>query len=182
MPNLTLEGRLKGLPDIQRTWLWEIYIPNVNTIPNMPDIKDDDLVIRARTCSLPSRGNEAVESNFMGFKQFFPGKVTYGNTMEATFEEMEDQKIAKFLYAWRQYILDVDPNSPTAGASGALTKRISSRNIYILQYKHNGSALQKKVQLFNAWPENVSDVALDMNGGEAVKYSVTFRFDYWLLV
>ena len=79
--NMTLEGRLKHLPDIQRNWRWEIYIPNVNTIPGMPAIIDDDLVIRARTCSLPSRGNEAVESNFMGFKQFFPGKPTFGNTM-----------------------------------------------------------------------------------------------------
>lgn len=182
MPNLTLEGRLKQLPDVQRTWLWELYIPNISNIPGMPEIVDDDLVIRARTASLPQRGNESLESYFMGFKQLFPGKPTFGNTMEVQFEETEDQKVAKFLYAWRQYILDVNPNSPTAGASGAVTKRQATRNIYILQYKYHGDVLKKKVQLFNAWPSNVADVSLDMNGAESVKYSVTFSFDYWLFV
>ena len=84
MPNLTLEGRLKQLPDIQRSWLWEFYIPNVNTIP-FAGVTEEDLVIRARTCTLPSRGNEALESYFMGFKQFFPGKPLFGNTMEVQF-------------------------------------------------------------------------------------------------
>lgn len=179
--NLTLEGRLKQLPDVQRSWMWELYIPNVNTIPNA-GLTEEDITIRTRTASLPERGNETIESNFMGFKQFFPGKATFGNSMSTTIEETEDQKVSKFLYAWRQYILDVNPNSITAGASGALTKRQATRNMYILQYKYSGTVMEKKIQLFNAWPQAVAAVTLDMNGTEQIKFDVTWQFDYWLQV
>ena len=78
--------------------------------------------------------------------------------------------------------MDVNPDNPSGGNSGALKKRDATRNIWIIQYKYSEAQLEKRIRLFNAWPQNVADVALDMNGGESVKFSVTFQFDYWTLV
>ena len=83
-----IEDRLKNQPDIIRSYAWEVIIPEIGSVSE--SAKDsEDLVIRARITSIPSRGNEKIESNFVGMKQFFPGKPTFSNTISITFEEFE---------------------------------------------------------------------------------------------
>jgi hypothetical protein len=106
--------------------------------------------------------------------------------MSVTFEETEDQIIRKTLYEWQQKMFDVVPGSVTAGVSQAdhilgSTKRLLTQDVYLLMYKYNGELLDKKIKFVNAFPENVDDVAMSFDGGEAVKYSVTFKFDFWTL-
>jgi hypothetical protein len=141
----------------------------------------EDLIIRCRTASIPGRGFDSIESNFMGMKQFFPSKPTFSNTLAVTIEETEDQKVGKALYAWRQKIFDVDPASPKAGVSSGLVKRDLAKDIFLLMYRYNGSSFEKKIKFVNAWIQNVDDVGLDYAGNDAVKYSVTFQYDFWVL-
>lgn len=179
MSNFTIEGRAKLMPDVIRNWTFEVYIPNLSTIA--PSLKtEEDLVIRARSVTLPARGTEPMTSNFYGMVQHFPGKPTFGYTLPITFEETQDQIISKALYEWRQAIFNVDPTSPNAGASSLPLKRQLTRNINILQYAYNGTALEKKYVVYNCFPENVDDVNLSYDSNESVKYNATFRFDFWL--
>lgn len=181
MPNFTIEGRLKGLKDIQRPWMFELVIPDASVLTN-GIANTEDLIIRCRTASIPGRGFDTIESNFMGMKQFFPSKPTFSNTLAVSIEETEDQKVGKLLYAWRQKIFDVDPQSVKAGSSTGLVKRDLAKDIFLLMYKYDGTSFEKKIKFVNAWPQNVDDVGLDYaGGGESVKYSVTFQYDFWLL-
>ena len=77
MANFTIENRMKKLPDIQRTWMWELLIPAIANVTGgiMGDV--DDLIIRVRSAVIPGRQIESMTSEFMGMKQYFPGKTTF---------------------------------------------------------------------------------------------------------
>jgi hypothetical protein len=182
MANLTIEGRAKTLPDIQRNWMWELLIPAISDVTQgvMGDV--EDLVIRARTVVIPSRGNEPIESQFIGMKQFFPGKPTFGNTFEVTIEETEDQIVHKALTAWQNLIFNISPTLITGGQSLRPLKRDVAKDVYLLMYKYNGTEMENKIRFYNCFVQNVGDVSMAYNANEAVQFSTTFQFDFWELV
>lgn len=182
MANFTIEGRGKKMGDIARNWLYELSIPNISDV--VPTIKDEEgLVIRTRSAVIPGRTNEPIESVFMGLRQQFPGKETFSHTIEVMYEESENMYVAKALYDWKQKVFNVDPDAEIAGGSEAESKREGqSTDIFIKLYKYNHEKLDKMFRLVNCWPANVAEVTLDYTGNESIKYSVTFEFDYWVLV
>lgn len=181
MPNFTIEGRAKAIDDIQRTWKFELSIPNISEI--VEGVTDEGLTIRTRTANIPGRTNEPIESVFMGTKQQFPGKETFTHTLEVQYEESEDQYIAKALYAWKEKIFTVDPENDNAGGAQGLAKRNGlATDMFLKMYRYNNDPLEKMVRLFNAWPAVVPEVALDYNDNASVKYQVTFEYDFWTLM
>lgn len=181
--NMTIEGRMKTLPDIQRNWMWNLIIPGIRTVaPQSAILGEEDLIIRCRSFAIPPRAIEAVESNFMGLKQYFPMRPTVGGTVDATFEETEDQRISKIFYEWSQMIFNINPTNPlTAGKSKVPFKRAVAKDIFLIMYRYNGTPMEKAIRFVNAWPQNVSNVPLEYAGGAAVQYTVTFQYDYWTL-
>jgi hypothetical protein len=180
MPNFTLENRLGAIPDIQRNFLWEFLIPNINVMTNNI-IDTESLIIHTKTALIPGRSVEDIESFFMGMKQIFPGRVTFPNKMAIGIDEDESQIIHKGLYAWMQKQFDVDPDSATAGYSQVPTKRLMCTDVILRCYKYNGEKMENDSVLTNCRPSAIEDVNLDMAGNEKVNYSVTFTYDYWLL-
>jgi len=176
--NLTVEGRLGAISDIQRNFMFEVIIPNIGAMTDGA-IDVEGLTIRTKTCAIPSRGNEEIESYFQGMKQLFPGRPTFSNKLAVALDETEDQIVGKALYAWRQKIFDIDPSSPTAGYSHAPNKRALSTTIILRQYAYNGMSLENDFVFYNAWPSDVGDIELNMTGNEKVSYAVTFTFDFW---
>ena len=181
MPNLTIEGRAKTLPDIQRNFMWEIFIPDISDVTNgvMGDV--EDLVIRARTATIPGRGNEVITSEFVGMKQFFPGKPTFTNTFDVTVEETEDQIVKKALTEWQNQIFSVSPGSARGGQSQRPLKRDVAKDVYLLMYKYNGDEIEKRIRFYNCFVQNVGDMSMAYSGNEAVIYPVTFQYDFWEL-
>ena len=204
--NFTIEGRRSGsllTPDPQRTWLWEMIIPTIMPLaidlgglstfnPRallqtvIPTI-DDDLTIRCRSIAIPGSGFEFYESNFMGFKQKFPIKVKYTNTVTTEFEEFEDQIILKLLYCWKNKIIQQNAHAmppENMGGDGKMKfqdKMAYKRSITLNLYSFDGWKLQKSIVMVNAWPENVNEVNLTYDSSNSVKYSVDWGFDFWKL-
>jgi len=187
---LYIEGRnIKNFSDIQRTYNYEVTFVNAGSLIGW---KDDDITLRARSFTIPQRGNEAIESNFGAMKQFFPGKPTFSNTSDITFEETESQNVATFLYAWQQKIFDI-----TAGHSKYVKKRGTNAasnvggdgivdQIIITAYKNGGNTSEmtaepNKYYLYNAWLQNVAEVNIDYNqAADSVKFNATFQYDFWV--
>jgi len=189
--NFTIEGRrLAKVGDVQRNWLFELVIPGIASIaPGIVDV--EDFIIRCRTATIPSRGNEVIESNFMSMKQYFMGKPIIEPTFTTTLEEFEDQKVMKFIYSWRQAITNIHPDlnsvtpiqGPVPGAAAFPAKRMGlSKTAFLRMYKFDGSLMENQIEFINMWPENVDAVTLDYAGTEAIKYNVTWRSDFWRLV
>jgi hypothetical protein len=172
MANFTLAGRASKLADVQRTWTWELSIPN-NPIANMTD---EDITIRCRISALPSRAIEPVETFFLGRKQLFPGRVTYSNNLSLTFEETEDQRIGIWLNEWMEKIEGVK-----TGVGEYLVKNDIAADVYLLMYKMNGELMRRRIRFINAYPISFEDITLDYSTSDSVKYAVTFAFDNWIL-
>lgn len=186
---LYIEGRrIRNFADIQRAFLYEITFSTAYKL--VPGWQEEDITLRARSFSLPQRGNEPIESNFGAMKQFFPGKPTFGNTIQIQFEETESQAVQRFLFAWQQRIFNVD-----VGHAGFTRKRGSDTGtgtyidntettgvcdlVTIKGFRYNGDPLGNKYFLYNVWLQNVDDVSLDYSQNEAVKFNATFQFDFW---
>jgi len=180
MPNLTPEGRLALIDDIQRNYSFELLIPDIGTMTDK-EIDQEGFAIRCKNAAIPSRGITTIDSYFHGMKQVFPSRPDLTNALAVSVDETEDQIVMKSIYAWRQKIFDIDPDSTTAGYSKAMNKRSVSTTIILRQYKYNGVAVDNDIHFINSWPSNMGDVALDMSGDGKVMYDITFTWDYWIL-
>lgn len=174
MANFTIAGRMKNLPDIQKSYMWELFIPSIE------ELDQDEMVLRVRNVVIPGRTITPIESFFLGTKQFFPGRTEYAGTFNFQAEEFEDQKVHKALHAWMQYLFDYDPNSVTAGAQKAPGKTDVTRDVVLKMYKSDGSAMENDVVFYGSWPQAVGDAALDYTANDSVKFDVTMQYDYWL--
>lgn len=176
-----IESRMKNLPDILRGYNFEVIIPDIGSVSE--SVKDsEDLVVRARISSIPSRGHEKIESNFVGMKQFFPGKPTFSNQISITFEEFEDQLVSKCMYEWANKIFDVRADSPTGGGAQVNKKRDIAKDIIIKQFDYNTQDLERAYKLFNCFIENIEEVSLDYTSNDSIKIPVQFSFDFWELI
>lgn len=187
---LFIEGRrIRNFADVQRNFLYEITFKTAHTL--VTGWVEEDVTLRARSFSLPQRGNEPIESNFGAMKQFFPGKPTFGNTMQVSFEETESQGVQRFLFGWQQKIFDLNVghagfSRKRGGNSGGASSYINNIPdsgvcdlVTIKAFRFNGEPLDNKYFLYNVWLQNVDDVNLDYSQNEAVKFNATFQFDFW---
>lgn len=173
-----LEDRLKNSVDIVRTYNWELIIPDIGSVSE--SVKDaDELVTRVRSTSIPGRSVEVIESDWMGMKQFFPGRVNFTHTLQVTFEELENQIVSNVLYEWSNKIFDVRTGSPTGGSSQVSKKRDIAKDIIIRQVAYDGSFLNKSYRLVNCFISNYEDVNLDYTQNDKIMIPVTFSYDYW---
>jgi len=181
--NFTIEGRMKSMADVQRNWMWQLVIPGIISVAPTTALLDmEDLIVRCRSMSIPQRSNAVTQSDFMGMKQFFPGKPDVGGTVAATFEETEDMAVRRIFWEWEQNIFNVNPNSPiTAGKSRRLTKRQLTKDIFLIFYGYSGLPLVKSIRFHNAFVQNVADTPVDYGAGDSIKYTVTFQYDFWTL-
>jgi len=177
MPQFTIEGRAKGLSDVQRNFLWELTILNFDFGESIPE----DLTLRAKSVSIPGRSIEPIETWFYGHKQKHAGRAAFPNQINVQFEETEDQKILKTFYAWFQQIHNVNPLNAFGTLSTTFMKRQYVKRILLSMQKYNGEETKNSIEFVNAFPETMADVSLDMTGNEAVKFDITFSYDYWLL-
>lgn len=185
---LYIEGRkIKNFSDIQKNYNYYITFTGAGSLIGWTG---EDITLRARSFSIPQRGNEAIESSFGAMKQFFPGKPTFSNTLDITFEETESQGVATFLNAWQQKIFDLN-----AGHSHYIKKRGTAQGMvgadgicdvaYIVGVKQGGDANgpteePNRYWFQNIWLQNVAEVNIDYNqAGDSVKFNCTFQFDFW---
>jgi len=185
-----IEGRsIKSFADIQRSFLFEVEILNFTSkqVPGYDaalgtNWKTEDIILRARSASIPQRGHDAIESNFGAMKQFFPGKPTFENTTSIQFEETESQGIGLWLYNWHQMIFDVTKGHSNSGKKRGTTKSDSYVDmIRVTPVRYNGEVFNNSIYFYNAWLQGVDAVTLDYSTSESVKYNATFQFDYWLM-
>ena len=178
---LYIEGRaIAGFSDIVRNYNTYVQFKNINGFLG-EQWGAADFTLRARSFSLPSRGNDVIESNFGGMKQYFPGKPTFGSTMQIKFEETESQKVQAFLYEWQQYLYNI-----RRGHSEFAQKRADSgasngicETIEIITKSTDGEDLVNRYFLHNAWLKDVEEVSIDYSQSEQIMYNATFQFDFW---
>ena len=180
MPNFTIEGRKAGHLDIVRNYMFELSIPNITAI--VPIIAPEGITTRVKTALIPGSTIDPIESDWMGTKQFFPGKKNPSTEMSVTFEETEDMIIHNAMTIWMEAIQTLDWNSDSAGSSQFVKKRDGyATDLYLNVYSYDGNRVIRQIRFINAWPTSVGDASLDYSGADAVNFDTTFKFDQWLI-
>jgi len=174
MANFTIAGRMKNLPEIQKSFLWELYTPSIE------DLDQDDMVLRVRNVVIPGRTIQPIESFFLGSKQFHAGKTEFVGTFPTQIEEFEDGRAHQAIYSWMQAIYNADSNSSEAGQSKFNGKNEYSRDIVLKMYRTNGTKMDKDIVFYNSFPNSITDAPLDYASSDSVKLDVTWSYDYWL--
>ena len=157
-----------NLSNPQRAYNWEVVIPNP-----LDGGDAEAFTLRCQSASRPGRSVGTITIPYKqgpGFK--IPGKLKYDQTWEVTVVEGEDAKMHEFLYKWQQRIIN---DASELGFGDAFIKR----DIYLKLLTTEGQDALT-IKLMGAFPENVPNTPLGMQGEEVVKYSVTFSFDKWV--
>lgn len=173
------------LGDIQRTYTWQLLITPPTSVVAEADLGADptnELAIRCRSVVIPGRSQDQITSNFMGMEQFFPGKVHFTNPFNIVFEEFADRKIAKFLYYWQQRLFNTREGAG-GGAGGALKSDLVANPCFLQMLNYDGTLVTKGnlglIQINNAWPESVAEVAMSYADNNALQYTLSLRYDTW---
>jgi hypothetical protein len=154
--------------------MWE-----VDLIGGSNQVGIEDINLRVKNISLPSRSIEPIDTWFYGFKQSIPGRTTFSNQINLSLEENEDQDILKSIYDWLEKIQGVDPLDLFATLSSV--KRYT-KNMIIKLLKFNGQSTKYFIELKNVYPLSINELNLDFNSNDAIRFDVSFNYDYWRLI
>tara|TARA_R110001606_G_scaffold88448_6_gene199274 strand:- start:1936 stop:2484 length:549 start_codon:yes stop_codon:yes gene_type:complete len=174
-------SRLKSIAaDVQRTYNWEVIVQQPAGLSG--DFwEDDTITLRARSAMIPGSTTNAIESTFMGMKQFFAGNSELEHTLNIEFEEFEDQKLGKLLNAWQRIIFDAQTDS---GSGDTVSEKAAycSPQFKLRMLKQDGEPMDEAIIFENAWLQNFASVQVSYGDSSSVKYSCSFQWDYYKLV
>ena len=158
-----------------------IDIPTIGSGANYILI-EEDFIIKCRSASIPNKAFGSIETSYMGHKKVFPSKVEFSNTVSVTYEENERQSIKRFFDDWQWTIYNSDFFSGGNAGNAIYNRDNYTANLQLAFYAYNGIGLEKNIIFYNCWPKEVSEVSVSYDGGsEAIKYTVTFAYDFWEL-
>lgn len=183
MAGMYIEGRkIRNFADVQHNYLYEITFKNAGALIGWGE---EDITLRARSFTIPSRGNEVIESNFGAMKQYFPGKPVFTGTTDVTFEETQSQGVARFIHAWQQKIFNLyDGHANYSRKRGNSGGNIATDGIcdlvVIKAFRVDNTEEENKYYFVNAWLQNVNDVNVDYSqASDGVKFTITLQYDFW---
>lgn len=181
MANFSTEGREAAIiKDVQRSFMWQVSMPTIGYLidPSLaPDIVEE-LRVRARTVSIPSRGIETLTTEFMGMKQLYAGKPSMTQTVAITFMESENLNMFAILNNLLQNTFSYKTGHSTLVGPKRSALTSYAQDIHINLLKYDGTAASDKTMVLkNAFLTNVEDISLSYASNEVVQIGTTWSFD-----
>lgn len=167
MAKMSADSLRNNLTNPARTYLWEVLIPS----PVAGDT--ETYLLRAQSAEIPERGFGEIHIPFKqsaGIK--VPGKLQYPQKWDVTFVEGEDRQIMQDIYDWMNSIIH---------DKYQVGNMVFKTDIYFNLINTDGS-VAKKIKLVGTYPERLSNVDMDADSEDPVKFTVTFSYDRWELV
>lgn len=168
-----LTTSLAQLPDIAVNYMFVVTF-NVDGTKLTFAKEIEGLLVKARTCVIPGRTTEPIESNFMGSKQVFPGKTTYSNSVSITFEEFQDGGTHAVFKKWQDAIYN-----PLTGVRVSNYKKDYAAQIYVTVMGTNGEIMGEPIVFQSAWVSNVGEPGLSHDETGKIVFEVEFKYDKW---
>ena len=182
--SMSVWGKLSEMPDLAKAYLFQVMF--FFDDPAMSSLLDtEDLMIKARTASLPQKTFSELDTQYMGTKLLYPGKATISGDFEIQWDEFQDMTISKQLHQWSNLIMnqgfneDIGNNGITRVTGGAYANFIDrySATTEILLYDSTlKELLPIKWRLYRVWPKTIANFGLDQNAENKVTRSATFSY------
>jgi len=167
MSKMSTDNLRNNLTNLQRTYLWDVLIPNP-----LGGGDPDTISIRARAMPLPGWSFGQI---LVPYKQspgvVYPGKLAFSHDWVCTFIEGEDHAVFDIIYDWRQLIVHDKTNIGTTDVA------IKS-DIYLKLLKTDGDE-SMKIRMVGCFPRIGDDVPMSYDDESTVLYSVTWSYDRW---
>jgi len=136
-----------------------------------------NFLLHCRAASLPGTNINVIPVNYRGRAIKLPGVRTY-DVWNTTFLN-DDGEIRHLLIQWMRQMAGMIDGARSA-TYGPYNKDVSDyRDLSVSQLTKEG---KKTItyKLIQAWPVNISDIALDWGTEGFQEFTVTWRYDYFL--
>jgi hypothetical protein len=170
--------------DVQRDWLFIVNIINPPFTDSGVNNDIDELIMRAKNFTVPSKTVTTTEVNFYGHTQVMPIEIEYDRTITVTFEESQDQFILRNFSSWLNMfdiystvVMEVD-NQEDDGMPGSF-KSWYKTNIELYMYRYNGKHEGTRITFFNAFPTSMGGGVFGHDSASKITYDISFSYDYY---
>ena len=182
--SMSVWGQLANLPDLAKAYLFQVRFLYESESPLAQLLDSDDLMIKARTASLPQKDFNELDTQYMGTKLLYPGKATVSGTFEVQWDEFQDTTISIALHRWSNLLMNQGFQDDIGGSSNNITggafSNFASRYCATVEVLLYDSTLKEllpvKWRLYRVWPKTVANVSLDQNGDSKITRSCTFSY------
>lgn len=173
--------KIKNEQDLTKTWLFLVNFKFDNK--DLEDLLDaDEMLLRAKTATIPGKSFGELTTEFMGSKLVYPGKATVDGDLSIQFDEFQDMKISKILHRWSNLMFnhaiddDIDATGVTGGAYSNYLKDYSATIIVDIYDSTLTHKLPISYKFRFAWPKEIASAELNMEGDSKLTRSVTFKY------
>lgn len=179
--------KIKNLPDLAKSYLFQVQFQFDNK--ELADLLGaEDLMLRAKTASIPQKSFSELTTEYMGSKLVYPGKATVDGDLSITFDEFQDMTISKTLHRWSNLMFnhaiddDIDASGITGGAYSNYLKDYTATIIVDMYDSTLTNKLPISYKFRFAWPKEISSAELNMEGDSKVQRSVTFKYSTYEVI
>lgn len=179
--------KIQNNPDLAKNYLFLVNFKFDNK--SLEDLLDaEELLLRAKTASLPSKSIGELTTEFMGSKLVYPGKATVDGDLSITFDEFQDMKISRILHKWSNLVFnhaigqDFDAQGITGGAYSNYLKDYTATVIVDLYDSTLTQKLPISYKFRFCWPKEISAFELSMEGQDKVTRQCVLKYSTYEVI
>lgn len=179
--------KIQNNQDLAKNYLFLVNFKFDNK--SLEDLLDaEEMLLRAKTASLPTKTIGELTTEFMGSKLVYPGKATVDGDLSITFDEFQDMKISRILHKWSNLVFnhaigqDFDAQGITGGAYSNYLKDYSATIIVDLYDSTMTQKLPISYKFRFCWPKEIAAAELNMEGSDKIQRSVTFKYSTYEVI
>lgn len=151
-------------------------------------LNTDDLMLRAKTMTLPQKEFNLLETHYMGSKLVYPGKATVAGEFTVQFDEFQDMSVSIALHSWSNLLFnqgfrqDINLGGVTGAAYSNYANRYTATVEVLLYDSTLTELLPVKWVLYRVFPKTISTADLSQEGDAKVTRSATFSYSTFEVV
>ena len=125
--------------------------------------------------SMPQAEVGTITVPYRGRVLYFAGDRNYGSWIVSVYDDSGTNNLWKAFNKWKE-LLDSHVTHTVANANYSYSNL--QKNWRLNQLGLNGDVL-RTINLINCWPEQISNIDLDMSKADFAVFSVSLKFDYY---
>lgn len=173
--------QIKNNQDLAKSWLFQVFFETDN--PSLAKLLDkDNLVLRAKSASIPSKTFGELTTEYLGTKLFYPGKATVDGDLTIKFDEFQDLSVSTTFHKWQQLLMntgienDIAAPGIVGGASSNYLKDYTATIRVVLWDSAKTAQLPVEWRFYFCYPKEVQNTELAMDSDAKIERTVVFKY------